>query len=128
MDVVLEPPTVLCALLASGGDEPVGMFVRRSVLNEIKGYSGLSLKGDLYEDIALNVKLCLRYPVIASSQSWYRYRDHEDSYCSRIREQGEYEIGSRRFVEWCRDYFVRNKISDKFIWDSLDKALVRLTD
>jgi glycosyltransferase involved in cell wall biosynthesis len=122
LDAVIRPPQVLSALLASGGDEPVGMFVRRTVLEEVRGYSGLSLHGDLYEDIALNVKLCLKYPVFASSRSWYRYRQHQESYCAVAKRRGEYDTGARLFLEWVESYLDQLGVSDATVWRALRYA------
>src|SRR5262245_45738285 len=111
--------------LTDGRDEPVGMFVRREVMDQVDGYTVHGLHRDLYEDIALNVKICLRHPVIASDRSWYRYRQHPDSYCSVARKQDEYETGALRFLEWVGAHLTENRVSDAELWDILRKALER---
>ena len=121
----LKPPQVLAAFLADDRDEPVGMFVRRSVMDDIGGYATAGLHRELYEDIALNVKICLKYPVFVSGQSWYRYRQHADSYCSVARKRNDYNTGCRRFYEWVRNYFIANEVKDPELWDALRKCWMR---
>ena len=52
-NTTLMPPQVLAAFLADDRDEPVGMFVRRSVLDDIGGCASAGLHRELYEDIRL---------------------------------------------------------------------------
>jgi glycosyltransferase involved in cell wall biosynthesis len=118
----LIPPQVLAAFLADDRDEPVGMFVRRSVMDDIGGCATAGLHRELYEDIALNVKICLKYPVFVSGQSWYRYRQHADSYCSVARKRNDYNTGCRLFYEWIRNYFIANEVKDPELWNALRKC------
>jgi glycosyltransferase involved in cell wall biosynthesis len=123
LNVPVAPPAVLQAFLNDDCNEPVGMFVRRDVLENVGGYAADGLHRELYEDIVLNVKICLRYPVIASERSWYRYRQHADSLCAVARERNDYNPGCMRFLEWVREYFTANKVSDPGLWLALGKSL-----
>ena len=121
----LAPPRVLQAFLSDDGNEPVGMFVRREVMESVGGYTAESLHRELYEDIALNVKICLKYPVLASDRSWYRYRQHADSSCSVARRCNDYDTGCVRFLEWVREYFSASGVRDPDLWAALGKSLER---
>jgi glycosyltransferase involved in cell wall biosynthesis len=116
------PPQVLAAFLADDRDEPVGMFVRRSVMDDIGGYATAGLYRELYEDVALNVKICLKYPVFVSGQCWYRYRQHADSYCSVAQKRNDYNTGCMRFYEWVANYFIANEVKDPELWNALGNA------
>lgn len=121
----LPPPQVLRAFLTDGRDEPVGMFVRKDVVERVGGFSVQGLHGDLYEDIALNVKICLRHPVIAADRSWYRYRQHDASYCSVVRRKDEFELGQLRFLEWVDAYLAREAPADPDLRQILAASLER---
>jgi len=125
LNVPVAPPVVLQALLEDDINEPVGMLVRKDVLENVGGYTIDGLHRELYEDIVLNVKICLRYPVLASDRSWYRYRQHADSYCAVARERNDYNPGCMKFLEWVREYFTANAVIDPGLWATLEKALDR---
>jgi glycosyltransferase involved in cell wall biosynthesis len=122
----LAPPRVLQAFLSDAGNEPVGMFVRREVMESVGRYTAGSLHRELYEDIALNVKICLKYPVLASDRNWYRYRQHADSYCAVARNRNDYNTGCVRFLEWVGEYFSANEVRDPELWTALKESLERL--
>ena len=121
----LAPPRVLQAFLSDERNEPVGMFVRREVMESVGGYAAGSLHRELYEDIALNVKICVKYPVLASDRHWYRYRQHADSYCAVARHRNDYNIGCVRFLEWVREYFTENDVRNPELWAALGNSLER---
>jgi glycosyltransferase involved in cell wall biosynthesis len=122
-NVPVAPPGVLQAFLNDDRNEPVGMFVRKDVLENVGGYAADGLHRELYEDIVLNVKICLKYPVLASDRSWYRYRQHADSYCAVARQRNDYNPGCMRFLEWVREYFTANEVSEPELWSALGKSL-----
>ncbi len=70
LNTIIPPPAAMLAFLSNEQNEAVGVFVRREVIEHVGGYTGDA--GFLYEDQCLNVKLFLRYPVIAGDRNWYR--------------------------------------------------------
>jgi glycosyltransferase involved in cell wall biosynthesis len=123
----IPPPNALLAFLDDSGDEPVGMLIRREIYAEIGGYSGSDLYRELYEDIAVCVKICLRHPVIASDRIWYRYRQHSESCCALARSRNELELGCLRFLEWVGRYLDQEGAKDSDVWRVLQRrtAIVR---
>lgn len=123
LNTPLPPPTVVCAFLRDDQNEPFGMFVRREVMESVGGYTAEA--GYLYEDLALNVKICMRYSVIAADLNWYRYRQHKDQYCFAARAEKKFETGRLRFLEWVGEYFAKNGVRDEALWAALGRALVK---
>jgi glycosyltransferase involved in cell wall biosynthesis len=124
-NIPLAPPTVLLAFLNDGRDEPASPVVRREVMEQVGGYTGQNLQRELGEDEVLYVKICLRYPVIASDRRWYRYRQHSESYYSVAREKNEMETAYLLFLEWVGEFFSENRVSDPELWEVLRRALER---
>ncbi|MFQ5936745.1 MAG: glycosyltransferase family 2 protein, partial [Acidiferrobacterales bacterium] len=82
-DMLLEPPQLLICFLQDDTYIPaIGVLVRRTLLEKVGGFEE-SLGGE-YEDPIVHAKICLRWPVFASGECWYRYRQHEESYCAVI--------------------------------------------
>ena len=121
LNTIIPPPLAMLAFLSNEANEAVGVFVRREVIEHVGGYT--SDAGFLYEDQSLNVKLFLRYPVIAGDRNWYRYRQHPDSYCMVMRSRKTYDAGRLRFLEWTGKYFAENGVSDPEIWAVQRKAV-----
>jgi len=118
---LIKPPIVLARFLRDEGDEPFGMLVRREVMESIGGYD--EVVTSVYEDQALNVKVCLRYPVITSDKSWFKYRQHPKSYCSVARKTGQYESKRMLFYNWAAEYLSKHNIEDPDVWEALNYAM-----
>ena len=111
----------MLAFLSNEQNEAVGVFVRREAIEDVGGYTDEA--GFLYEDQALNVKLFLRYPLIACDRNWYRYRQHPDSYSWVMRSRKTFDAGRLRFLEWVGKYFAEVGVKDPEIWAVHRKAL-----
>ena len=123
LNTIIPPPAAMLAFLSNEQNEAVGVFARRKALEEVGGYT--TEAGYLYEDQALYVKLFLRFPVIACDRSWYRYRQHPDSYCWVMRSRNTFEVGRLRFLEWVGNYFAEVGVKDPEIWAVHQKALAQ---
>jgi glycosyltransferase involved in cell wall biosynthesis/SAM-dependent methyltransferase len=77
-DSLVEPPTLALRFLRDDAYIPSGVLVRRSVLEEVGGYE--ETIGDDYEDEIVHFKICHRWPVFASGESWVKYRQHENAF------------------------------------------------
>jgi glycosyltransferase involved in cell wall biosynthesis len=121
LNSVIKPPALLCAFLGDERNEGMGMFVRREVMERIGGYT--SEGGYLYEDMALNTKITLRYPVLVSEKNWYRYRQHPDQYCAVMRRSNKYDAGRLHFLEWVGRYLAANDVTDAEVWAVQRKAV-----
>jgi glycosyltransferase involved in cell wall biosynthesis len=99
-DSVVEPPDLLLALLRDEGIAPCtcSMLIRRDILVEVGAFEE-SFRG-LYEDQALCAKVCLRWPVFAAGECWYRYRQHPDSACAVAERTGTRQGTRLVFLDW----------------------------
>jgi glycosyltransferase involved in cell wall biosynthesis len=99
-DRLIEPPTLLTALLRDEGVSPCtcSILIRRDVLEAVGGFEE-RFRG-LYEDQALCAKVCLRWPVFAASECWYRYRQHPDSACAVAERAGTRQASRQVYLDW----------------------------
>ena len=121
LNAVVPPPAAMLAFLGDERNEAMGMFVRREIMEAIGGYTAEG--GYLYEDNALNVKICLWHPVYVSGRNWYRYRQHADSYCAVKRARGEYDAGRLHYLEWVGKYLSDKNVQDPEVWAVQRRAL-----
>jgi glycosyltransferase involved in cell wall biosynthesis len=121
LNSVVPPPALLLAFVGDERNEATGMFVRREVMEEVGGYT--SEAGYLYEDMALNTKITLRYPVFVSTRNWYRYRQHPEQHCAVMRRTNQYDAGRLRFLEWVGKYLAANQVTDPEVWAVQRKAV-----
>jgi glycosyltransferase involved in cell wall biosynthesis len=100
----IAPPTLLVRLLRDEGISPCtcSMLVRRRVLERVGGFEE-SFRG-LYEDQALCAKICLEWPVLASNDCSYRYRQHADSACAVAEREGSRQATRLVFLDWLSTY------------------------
>jgi glycosyltransferase involved in cell wall biosynthesis len=97
-DRVIQPPDLLIRFLEDDVHTPSGLLFRRSVLDAVGGYEE-AFRG-MHEDGIVLAKICLEWPVYASSEVWYKYRQHPDSCCTR-------EIAAGRDLAALRKYLAR---------------------
>lgn len=118
-DVPLPPPVVVTQMLRHEGTSPCtcSILVRRDVVQRVGAFEE-SFKS-LYEDQAFCAKVCLSYPVVASSQCWYRYRQHPDSACAVAGRTGADRVARRDFLGWLEGYLVQNEIKYPDVWAAL---------
>lgn len=98
----VDPPEILARYLADEIPVPNGIMVRRAMALAVGGYE--ESFGGLYEDQVFCVKICHRYPVVAATKTWYRYRQHAASSCSVGLRTGAEFTARRRFLEWTAAY------------------------
>jgi glycosyltransferase involved in cell wall biosynthesis len=103
-EAVVRPPELLVRLLDDEGISPCtcSMLIRREVLDEVGNFEE-SFRG-LYEDQALCAKVCLRWPVYAAADCWYRYRQHPGSACSIAERTGTRGATRLVFLDWLASY------------------------
>lgn len=76
----------------------------------------------LYEDQALLVKFYLNESVYVSSETWDKYREHEDSCCARVIGAGKYDSVRGFFLNWFADYLRQQGVFNPRIWWHLKRA------
>lgn len=121
-DTLQQPPQLLKLFLQDEMSIPViGVLVRRTVLDEIGGFE--SSIGDEYEDVIVHSKISLRWPVFVSSECWYRYRIHKNSYTAKTtRAGGEY---SERLIYLNRlaDHMREKGLDNGEVWEIIQDQI-----
>lgn len=115
-DALISPPTLFRAFLADEGISPCtcSILVRRAVLDRVGGFEN-EFRG-LYEDQVLCTKICLEYPVFASSLCYYRYRQHGRSALATAERAGTRGQARRTFLEWLAGYLNDRGVTDIDVW------------
>jgi glycosyltransferase involved in cell wall biosynthesis len=117
---LIEPPELLSVLLRNPVVTTTGALARREVVERLGGFEE-SFRG-LHEDQVFYTKICLQSPVFVSSECWYRYRRHSDSFCARAEKSGEHNQERLLFLKWVERYLTQNRINDNRVWEALKKA------
>lgn len=122
-NTLIPPPTLLTQFLANEGTSPCtcSILVRREVVEQVGGFED-DFRG-LYEDQVFCAKVCLQFPVFASDQSWYRYRQHPASFCSVAQRTGQLRAARAWFLYWLRAYLRCNDVRDPGVWRALNREL-----
>lgn len=114
LDAVVPPPTMLTAFLQDELASLSDIVVRRSAIDAVGGYEP-PFRG-LYEDQVFHAKLCLRYPIVTSSDTGYRYRQHPDSCVQVEGRAGRRLDGRRKFFSWLIPYLEAEHATDRELW------------
>ena len=113
-DTLIPPPELLIGFLRDDLHTPGGELVRRRVLEEVGGFDA-AFRG-MYEDGIVHAKICLRYPVFASGECWYRYRQHPDSCCNQSVAAGTDRTARAAYLRWLREYLREQGRTSGELW------------
>lgn len=103
-ETLVQPPELLERFLLDDMHTPSGVLVRRSVLEEVGGYDP-AFRG-MHEDGIVHAKICLKWPVYASGESWYKYRQHPESACNSSIAAGTDRDALRAYLQWLDSYLM----------------------
>jgi glycosyltransferase involved in cell wall biosynthesis len=117
-DAVIQPPGLLPLFLRDKAAVPSGVLARREVVESVGGFED-GFRGE-YEDQVFCAKICLKAPVFASGQCWYRYRQHPDSCVLRGQRTGETHAARLRFLNWLATYLSEQKVRERGVWRALE--------
>jgi glycosyltransferase involved in cell wall biosynthesis len=123
LDTLIQPPSLLARFLRNEGISPCtcSIMVRREVLERTGGFEE-NFRG-LYEDQAFCAKICLDTPIFASSECWYRYRQHPGSASAVAHKTGQHRSARLFFLNWLNSYLTDHKVQDLEVWRALKKEL-----
>jgi glycosyltransferase involved in cell wall biosynthesis len=110
-DSLIPPPRLVPLFIRDRAAVPSGVLVRHAALDRVGGFEE-AFRGE-YEDQVLCAKICLSSAVYASSQCWYRYRQHSNSACAIGHRTGRSAEARLRFLEWLANYVVQQRIRDR---------------
>lgn len=105
-DTLVRPPELLIRFLRDDVYTPSGLLFRRAVLEDVGGYEE-AFRG-MHEDGVVMAKICLKWPLYASGEVWYKYRQHPDSCCNRSIAAGRDRDALRAYLEWLDGYLAEN--------------------
>jgi glycosyltransferase involved in cell wall biosynthesis/SAM-dependent methyltransferase len=109
-DALAEPPELLIRFLRDDVYTPSGLLFRRAALEEVGGYEE-DFRG-MHEDGIVLAKICLRWPLYASGEVWYKYRQHPDSCCTQAIATGRDREALLAYLTWIAEYLTRNDMED----------------
>ena len=121
-NTLIKPPRLVLLLLQGKYQTPTtcNAMLRREVFEEIGGFIE-SFRG-MYEDQVFFVKLGLKLPAFVANECWARYRQHPDSCCAIAEKNGESDPAWLHLLGWIRDYLIEQGVTDRRIWNALNKA------
>jgi glycosyltransferase involved in cell wall biosynthesis/SAM-dependent methyltransferase len=122
-DTLAPPPDLLIRFLRDDVHTPSGVLFRRDVLDAVGGYEE-SFRG-MHEDGIVLAKICLRWPMYASGEVWYKYRQHPDSCGNTEIAAGRDRAALRAYLEWIQGYLAANGHSDSEVARVVRELLAR---
>jgi len=121
-NTLYKPSELLTLFLQDKATVPSGILVRRETIDKVGRFED-SFRS-FYEDQVFCAKVCLAAPVYAAGECWYWYRQHPEASCSLGKSTGEYYSARQTFLNWLKDYLVRQEISDPDVWRALEHELL----
>jgi glycosyltransferase involved in cell wall biosynthesis/SAM-dependent methyltransferase len=114
-DTLVPPPELLIRFLRNDVHTPSGLLFRRDVLDAVGGYEE-QFRG-MHEDGIVLTKICLRWPLYASGESWYKYRQHPDSCCTREIAAGRDRAALDAYLRWIEVYLEEQGEAESEVMD-----------
>lgn len=127
-DKLYFPPALMLTLYPLGKGAapcPSGMMVRRSVHERSLFVAEFIGPTAVYEDQAFLAQLYLKENVFVSSQVNNLYRQRQTSQVYSVHNDGRYHQVRHFYLEWFRNYLVKNKIDNKEVHKLLKQNLFR---
>jgi glycosyltransferase involved in cell wall biosynthesis len=120
-DTLVEPPAIVVAFLKDVMHHANGALIRRDVLDAVGGYEE-RFRAE-FEDVVLQSKICLQYPVYASGTSWQKYRQHDASCCAAKQRRGRERATRLVFLRWLERYMISKSMQSSPAWNALQEQL-----
>jgi glycosyltransferase involved in cell wall biosynthesis len=119
-DQLIEPPKLLTYFLPHKPLIPSGVFVEKEIIERVGGAEE-QFRGT-HEDAVVHTKICLNSKVYVSRKYWYKYRMHPDSWERKVIKSGKVAANRILFLNWVKEYFQKQQVTDPSLWEALDKA------
>jgi glycosyltransferase involved in cell wall biosynthesis len=122
-NTLYRPPLLLTLFLGRKAAIPCvcSVLMRRKFLQRTGGFEE-DFPG-LYEDQVSYAKVCLEAPVFVSEESWDRYRQHSQSYCSTAENAGQILTAHRTYLTWLAGYLSKRGHRNTEVWQALQREL-----
>ena len=124
-DTVIEPPEAVLKMYPLGeayAIQPEHML-RLDAVRQVGGYEN-EFPG-MFDDQVLALKLYLEWPVMFSSQTWLKYRQHDRSCVAESVQNGTYFQDRAKFMYWLDSYLSKKPNIPQDIRDEMDRELWR---
>lgn len=105
-ETLLRPPSLLARMLRREIPVPCtcSLLMRRAAVLAVGGFEDSFRQ--VFTDQVFYAKLLLKWPAVASSECWDKYRQHPDSCVSQAEAQGRLEAARLRFLQWLEEYLI----------------------
>jgi len=120
-DTLVRPPALLNLFLRDERYIPSSVLMQRDIIECVGGYEDVFRDG--YSDAVVFVKLCLFSTVFVSSECWYKYRKHSESYTYKSWHAGEDSVIRQFYLNWIGQYLLEQGVKDPEIWQALKDAI-----
>ena len=122
LEIPLAPPSLLIRYLKEEAPIPCpsDILVRRDAIKAVGGFEESFRR--IFTDQVFYAKLCLRAPVVASGQCWFKYRRHPDSSVSVFKKRGELRSARLTYLNWLEKYLGEQRVENADVWRALRGA------
>jgi glycosyltransferase involved in cell wall biosynthesis len=125
---LINPPTLANTFIRSEAflPSPCSMLFRRDAVEMVGGFENAFRIH--YDDMVLNQKILLRYPVFVTDGCWDRYRQHPDNSCAVGLREGllTYDGPSPargEYLFWLKSYLKSSGLAGTEVWMTLQEQL-----
>lgn len=125
LDVPIKPPALLIRYLEERAPIPCpsDILLRRDAVKAVGGFEESFRR--IFTDQVFYAKLCLKAPVVASNQCWFKYRRHGESSVSVVKKRGDLRAARMTYLRWLEDYLDRQNVENENVWRALRGAKKR---
>ena len=125
LDSPIKPPALLIRYLEEKAPIPCpsDVLLRRGAVKAAGGFEESFRR--IFTDQVFYAKLCLKAPVVASNQCWFKYRRHTDSAVSVVKRRGELRAARMTYLSWLENYLRRERVENADVWRALRGARMR---
>lgn len=127
-NTLINPPTLANTFIRDETFLPscCSMLFRRNAVETVGGYEDAFR--DQYDDMVLNQKILLRYPVLVAEGCWARYRQHPDNSCAVALRNGflSYDGPSPargEYLIWLESHLKSAGLAGTEVWRTLQEQL-----
>ena len=127
-NTLVDPPTLADQFIRSEAflPSPCSMLLRRDAVETVGGFEDAFR--DQYDDMVLNQKLLLRYPVFVADGCWAWYRQHPDGSCAVALRTGllSYDGPSPargEYLTWLESYLRSTGLVGTEVWKTMQEEL-----
>jgi glycosyltransferase involved in cell wall biosynthesis len=122
LDIPISPPRLLIRFLKEEAPIPCpsDILMRRDAIKAVGGFEESFRR--IFTDQVFYAKLCLKAPVVASGQCWFKYRRHPDSSVSVVKKRGELRSARLTYLNWLEKYLGEQRVENADVWHALKGA------